>query len=145
MLEIIWNKEQKVGNYLHSIFKKLHHSRSYKLWQDLHTVSVSKRWQYLCICKGSFISSRIPFSIQTGLFGQLHFAVFTLVLELINKVLNFTADVLIYHIVYSHKDWVVTVLLLFTQLFTAVFTLVLELTDKELNFTVDVFIYCIVY
>ena len=66
---------------------------------------------------------------------------FTLVLELTDKELNFTADMLIYCIVYSHKVWVVTVLLLFTQLFTAVFTLVLELIDKELNFAADVLIY----
>ena len=70
---------------------------------------------------------------------------FTLVLELIDKELNFTADVLIYRIVYSHKIWVVTALLLFTQLFTAVFTLVLELVDKDLNYTADMLIYRIVY
>ena len=62
-----------------------------------------QRWQYLWICKGSVISSRIPFSIQTGLFGKLHFAVFILVLELIDKEFNFTADVLIYRIVYLNK------------------------------------------
>ena len=62
-----------------------------------------------------------------------------------DKELNFTADALIYRIVYSHKVWVVTVLLLFTQFFTAVFTLVLELTDKELNFTADLLIYRTVY
>ena len=65
---------------------------------------------------------------------------FTLVLELIDKELDFTGEVLIYNIVYLHKIWVVTVLLLFTQLFTAVFTLVLELIDKELDFTADVLI-----
>ena len=108
-------------------------------------VSVNKRLQYLWIWKGSFTSSRIPFSIQTGLFGKLHFAVFTLVLELITKEFNFTLDVLIYCIVYLHKIWVVAVLLLFTQLFTAVFTLVLELIDKELNFSADMLIYRIVY
>ena len=98
-------------------------------------------WQYLWICKGPFIFSRIPFSIQTGLFGKLHFTVFTLILELIDKELNSTADVLIYRIVYPHKIWVVAVLLLFTQLFTAVFTLVLELIDKVLNFTADLLVY----
>ena len=69
---------------------------------------------------------------------------FTLVLELINKELNFTADVLIYRTVYIHKIWVLTAFLLFTQLFTAVFTFVLELIDKELSFTADVLIYHIV-
>ena len=65
---------------------------------------------------------------------------FLLILELIDKELNFTADVLIYCIVYLHKIWVVTVLLLYTQLFTTVFTLILELIDKELNFTGEVLI-----
>ena len=91
------------------------------------------------------------------LFTQLFTAVFTLVplypftLLQIDKELNVTANMLIYHIVYLHKIWVVTVLLLFTQLFPAVFNLVplypskLAQIDKELNFTADVLIYHIVY
>ena len=90
--------------------------------------------------KGLISSSRIPFSIQTGLFGKLHSAVYKLVFEIGHKELNFTADMLIYRIVYSHKIWIVTVLLLFTQLFPALYTLVLELIDKELNYTADVLI-----
>ena len=74
------------------------------------------------------------------LFTQLFPALYTLVLELIDKELNYTADVNFVE-VYLHKIWIVTVLLLFTQLFTAVFTLVLELIDKELIFTADLLIY----
>ena len=69
---------------------------------------------------------------------------FTLVLELINRKLDFTADVLIYGIVYLHKILVVTVSLLFTHLLPAVYTFVLELIDKEFNFIGDVLIYHIV-
>ena len=53
--------------------------------------------------KGLIISSRIPFSRQTGLFGKLHSAVYKLVLETGDKELDFTADELIYCIIYLHK------------------------------------------
>ena len=66
---------------------------------------------------------------------------FTVALELINKELGFTVDMLIYRIVYLHKFWVLPVLLLFTKSITAVLTLFLELINKELNFTADVPIY----
>ena len=70
---------------------------------------------------------------------------FTFVLQLINKGLNFTADVLIYHIVYFHKISLAKMLLLFTQLFTAVFIPVCELINKESSFNADMLTYHIVY
>ena len=70
---------------------------------------------------------------------------FTLVLQLINRGLNFTADMLIYRIAYFHKISLAKMLLLFTHLFTAVFIPVCELTNKESNFTADMLIYHIVY
>ena len=57
---------------------------------------------------------------------QLFTAVFFLVLELIDKELDFTLDVLIYRVLYPNKIWVVAVLLLFIQLLPAVYTLVLK-------------------
>ena len=65
-------------------------------------------------------------------------------MELIDGELNFTVDMFIYRIVYSHKIWVLTALLLFTKLIP-VFTLVLEQINKEFNFNADLFIYHIVY
>ena len=53
--------------------------------------------------KRLIISSRIPFRSHTGLFGKLRSAVYKIVLEIGHRELNFTADVLIYRIVYSHK------------------------------------------
>ena len=88
------------------------------------------------------------------LFTQLFTAVFTFVplcpctLVQIDKELNFTADALIYRIVYSHNIWAVTsycCLRSYLLQCLPLYPCTLVQTDKELNFTADVLIYRIVY